>query len=148
MLLCTFGEAYNYPRRHRRTLKWAERGKGWAMEMIACDYDTGRGVQNSQKKARHWCGRAAEHGVAKSQFNLAHTFGTMHYNGEGGPVSMDQARACYGRAAEQGDAPAQYNLAVMHSNGLGGPMSIEHAMFWFKRSAAQGHTSVRYIVFR
>ena len=95
---------------HRRALKWAERGKAWAMEMIAQHYRDGSGVRKSHKTARLWYGRAAEQGYAQAQLNLA----TMHRQGEGGPVSVEQARVWCGRAAEQGHARAQYNLAVMH----------------------------------
>ena len=63
---------------HRLALKWAEQGKGWAMEMIAANYRNGCGVQKSQKTARLWYGRAAEQGLAQAQFNLA----LMHKNGE------------------------------------------------------------------
>ena len=101
---------------HPRTLKWAERGKAWAMFMVAHDYKNGLGVQKSHKTARLWYGRAAEQGHAKAQYNLAN----MHANGLGGPVSMEQARVWYGRAAEQGFAEAQYNLAWMHEIGKGG----------------------------
>ena len=96
---------------HRRAVKWAERGKAWAMIMIADKYEHGRGVQKSQKKARLWYGRAAEQGYADAQCSLAY----MHEKGEGGPVSVEQARVWYGRAAEQGDTLAQFNLANMHS---------------------------------
>ena len=119
---------------HSRTLKWAERGKGWAMYMVASDYFYGCAVQKSQKTARLWYGRAAEQGYALAQYNLAN----MHENGQGGPVSMEQARVWYGRAAEQGHTLAQYNLGAMHYEGHGGPVSLEHATFWFKRAAAQG----------
>ena len=119
---------------HRRALKWAERGKGWAINTIAQDYELGRGVQKSQKTARLWYGRAAEQGSAQSQYNLA----IMHYNGQGGPVSMEQARVWYGRAAEQGHAKSQENLSRMLYQGHGGPVSTELAIFWLKRAVAQG----------
>ena len=79
---------------HRRALKWAERGKAWAMHTIAQDYQNGRGVQKSHKTARLWYGRAAERGDAEAQSNLA----LMHTNGLGGSVSMEQARVWHGKA--------------------------------------------------
>ena len=120
---------------HRRALKWAERGKGWAMVMIASDYEHGIGVQKSHKTARLWSRRAAEQGDARSQFKLA----AMHRVGNGGPVSMEQARVWCGRAAEQGYAVAQCNLAIMHEKGDGGPVSMEQARVWFGRAAEQGY---------
>ena len=122
---------------HRLVLKWAERGKGWAMHLIAQDYEHGRDVQKSHKAARLWYERAAEQGHATAQCDL----GLMHYNGEGGPVSMEQARVWYGRAAEQGHASSQYNLGLMHHKGKGGPVSMEQARVWYGRAAEQGHAS-------
>ena len=110
---------------HRRVLKWAERGKGWAMNMLGDDYRYGRGVQMSQKKARLWYERAAEQGRVLAQHNLAQ----MHNEGEGGPVSMEQARVWYGRAAERGVAQAQFNFGVMHHKGKGGPVSMDCLLY-------------------
>ena len=93
---------------HRRVLQWAQRGKAWAMNMLADDYRDGRGVQMSQKKARLWYERAAEQGRVLAQYNFA----VMHRDGQGGPVSMEQARIWFGRAAEQGFAEAQCNLTT------------------------------------
>jgi TPR repeat protein len=125
---------------HRCTLKWAERGKGWAMVMIASDYEHGIGVQKSHKTARLWSRRAAEQGDARAQFKLA----AMHRVGNGGPVSMEQARVWCGRAAEQGYAVAQCNLAIMHEKGDGGPVSMEQARVWFGRAAEQGYAQAQY----
>ena len=129
----------SYLEGHRRALKWAERGKGWAMDMIGHDYESGNGVQKSMKQARVWYGRAAELGDAQAQHNLA----LMHANGQGGPVSMEQARVWYGRAAEQGYPPAQFNLAIMHQNGEGGPVSMEQARVWYGRAAERGYASAQ-----
>ena len=52
---------------HRQALKWAERGKGWAMYMIAGNYGSGRGVQKSLKTARDWYKRAAEQGLGYAE---------------------------------------------------------------------------------
>ena len=127
---------------HRCVLQWAQRGKAWAMNMIADNYRDGRGVRMSQKKARLWYGRAAEQGYAGARYSLA----LMHESGQGGPVSMEQARVWYTRAAEQGHASAQCNLAVMHENGEGGPVSLEHAIFWIKCAAAQGDNAAMHCV--
>lgn len=99
---------------YRRVLKWAEKGRGWAMLMIAQHYRYGRGVKKSLRTARLWYSRAAEQGIAAAQYNLA----LMHDRGLGGPESMEQALVWYKRAAKQGIAAAQYNLALMHSVGL------------------------------
>ena len=124
---------------HRRALKWAERGKAWAMTIIAQNYGIGRGVQKSHKTARLWYGRAAEQGHAQAQYYLA----IMHREGKGGPMSLEQARVWYGRAAEQGDAEAQCNLAIMHYSGEGGPVSMDQARVWCGRAAEQGHAKAQ-----
>ena len=131
---------------HLHALKWAEKGKGWAMHIVADDYRYGNGVAQSLKTARLWFGKAAEQGLVESQFALAlmHMFGSLPELCEGEPVSMKQARVWLGRAADQGHAEAQYSLGLMHQSGQGGPVSMEKARVWFERAAEQGYAEAQY----
>ena len=127
---------------HTRALRWARKGKAWAMVIIACNFELGRGVSASKEMKRLWFEKAAEQGYAKAQYNL----GLMHSNGEGGlPVSKEKARLLYEKAAEQEHPKAQYNLGVMHFDGEGGlPVSKEKARLWFENAAEQGHPCAQY----
>ena len=127
---------------HTRALRWAGKGKAWAMVFVACDFDVGRGVTTSKKMARLWYEKATEQGDPNAQYNL----GLMHHLGEGGlPLSKEKARLLYEKAAEQGYANAQYNLGCMHYNGEGGlPVSKERAPLWLKRAAEQGYPDAQY----
>ena len=122
---------------HAWALRWAGKGKAWAMSSVASDFYRGCGVTASKKMARLWVEKAAEQGDPNAQFNL----GAMHHLGEGGlPLSKEKARLLYEKAAEQGYANAQYNLGCMHYNGEGGlPVSKERAPLWLKRAAEQGY---------
>jgi TPR repeat protein len=71
---------------HARALRWARKGKAWAMEIVANDFYRGRGVSASKEMARIWYEKSAEQGYPSAQFNL----GIMHAKGEGGlPVSKE-----------------------------------------------------------
>ena len=58
--------------------------------------------------------KAAEHGHAEAQFNLA----VLYENGEGIDKDVTKAIALYCNSAEQGDSDAQVQLeSLFHSNG-------------------------------
>ena len=119
---------------HKQSLRWAKKGKAWAMAMVGFNFAHGKGVSESKEMARLWFEKSAEQGDPDAQYNL----GVLHYIGEGGPVSKEKARLWFEKAAEQGHPRAQYNLASMHIKGEGGPVSMEHAFFWFTRADEQG----------
>ena len=119
---------------HKLGLRWAKKGKAWAMCMVGTNFFTGRGVSESKEKARLWYEKAAEQGDPRAQFSLA----SLHSEGWGGPVSKEKARLWYEKSAEQGHPYAQYSLAFMHYKGEGGPVSYEHAFFWMTRAGEQG----------
>ena len=125
--MCRTPTPTSHEEHHKRVLRWAKKGKAWAMNMLGFDFADGRGVSESKEMARLWLEKAAEQGYPDAQYNL----GVLHSNGEGGlPVSKEKARVWYEKAAEQGHLKAQFNLAFMHSNGEGGPVSQEHCLFW------------------
>ena len=55
---------------HTRALRWAGKGKAWAMAFVAVDFDLGRGVSASKVMARLWYEKAAEQEHFGAQFML------------------------------------------------------------------------------
>ena len=121
---------------HKRGLRWAKKGKAWAMHTVGSNFYFGRGVSESKEMARLWYEKSAEQGYPGAQNNL----GFMHDHGEGGlPVSKEKARVWYEKAAKQGHPGAQFNLGRMHFKGEGGSVSKEHCFFWMTRADEQGY---------
>ena len=125
---------------HKRSLRWAKKGKVWAMFMVGCDFRRGRGVSASMEMARLWYAKAAEKGYSEAQFALG-----LMYHKEEAPYSMEKARLWYAKAAELGHRMAQHNLGIMHDHGLGGlPVSKEKARVWYAKAAEQGEPGAQY----
>ena len=126
----------SYEQQHARALRWAGKGKAWAMDFVGTDFHLGRGVSASKEMARLWYEKAAEQEHPVAQYNL----GCMHDNGEGGlPVSKEKARLLYEKAAEQEHPDAQYSLGHVHDKGEGGlPVSKEKARLLYEKAAEQG----------
>ena len=138
--LCRTTTAGSPEETHKQALRWARKGKLWAMTSVGCDFENGRGVSESKEMAFLWYKKAAEQGYARAQFSL----GQMHRKGEGVPVSYELARVWTEKAAEQGLPVAQSNLGAFHHSGMGLPVSKEKARVWFKRAAEQGHASAQF----
>ena len=127
---------------HKQALRWAKKGKAWAILVVGCNFQEGRGVAVSKRMARLWYEKAAKEGHPQAQFTL----GVMHANGECGlPKPRETARLWYEKAAEQGHSDAQCNLGLMHAQGDGGlPVSKEKAHLWYKMAAELGHPAAQY----
>ena len=134
--MCRAPIASSKEQEHARALRWARKGKAWAMFFVANGFYKGIGVSTSKEKARLWYEKSAEQGLHEGQYML----GYMHCMGEGGlPVSKEKARLLYEKAAQLEHPEAQLHLGVMHIQGEGGlPVSMEKALFWFERAAEQG----------
>lgn len=91
-------------------------------------------IANHERQARSWLYRAAEHGVAEAQHELA----VMLRQGRG--VVQDYARAAQWmqRAAEKGHAQSQYELGLMYRSGVGVAADPAKAYIWLSLAAAQG----------
>jgi len=95
---------------HACSLRWAARGKAWAMYQVGENFYLGRGVAQEQRMAQLWFRKAAEKGFPHAQFSL----GLMYSRGEGGlPVSKEKARLWCEKAAEQGHPKAKVLLDSM-----------------------------------
>ena len=114
----------------------AESGDVWAMLNMGAAFDNGTfGQQVDPEKAVFWYRQAAEKGLAKAQFALAHSYAT----GNGLKQSYTEAMPWMHQAALQGEVDAMYLLGVMHAEGLGVAIDIEQAKSWLEKAAAQEH---------
>ena len=108
----------------------AESGDVWAMLNMGAAFDNGTfGQQVDPEKAVFWYRQAAEKGLAKAQFALAHSYAT----GNGLKQSYIEALPWMHQAALQGEVDAMYLLGVMHAEGLGVAIDIEQAKSWLEK---------------
>lgn len=92
---------------HSCCLRWAARGKAWAMYQVGENFYLGRGVAQEQRMAKLWFEKAAEKGSPNAQFSL----GIMYARGEGGlSQDLDKALIWLEKAAEQGHPKAKFFL--------------------------------------
>jgi len=113
----------------------ARAGDAWAQLNLGAAYDHGlSGIAADPAEAVAWYRRAAEQGLDKAQFNLAHCLATGH----GAPQDYSESRLWMRRAAEQGMADAQFLLGVMLVEGLGGEVDADRGRGWLQRAAMAG----------
>ena len=114
----------------------AQSGNVWAMLNVGAAYDNGTfGQQVDPEKAVFWYRQAAQKGLAKGQFALAHSYAT----GNGLKQSYIEALPWMHQAALQGEVDAMHLLGVMHAEGLGTSIDVEQAKSWLEKAAAQDH---------
>ena len=114
----------------------AQSGNVWAMLNVGAAYDNGTfGQQVDPEKAVFWYRQAAQKGLAKAQFALAHSYAT----GNGLKQSYIEALPWMHKAALQGEVDAMHLLGVMHAEGLGTSIDVEQAKSWLEKAAAQDH---------
>jgi TPR repeat protein len=97
-------------------------------------YLTGRGVSVNLTEAAKWIRRAADHGDARGQFNLA----AMYLQGQGVPRDAAEAARWMRKAADQGLAAGQFGLGSMYAHGRGVPQRATEAANWYRKAADQG----------
>jgi TPR repeat protein len=90
-------------------------------------------VQQNYAEAARWYRKAAEQGVARSQFNL----GLIYDNGRGVPQDYAEAARWYLKAAKQGEAGAQFNLGLMYEYGHGVARNHVQAYRWVSLAASR-----------
>jgi len=113
----------------------AEAGDPWAQLNLGAAYDHGlAGLPRDPQQAVTWYRRAAEQGLARAQFNLAHCLVT----GCDGTTDPAEARRWMRRAAEQDMVDAQFLYGVMLAEGLGGSVDRTEARQWLQRAAGAG----------
>ena len=114
--------------------KLAERGDATAQNDLGLRYYEGKGVPQSQTKAKEWFDKAVEQGHPGAQVNL----GTLYLRGEGAPQSNQMALFWFRRAAAQEDALALAKLGLMYAQGRGVLQDFIQAHMWYNLSAARG----------
>jgi hypothetical protein len=75
--------------------------------------------------------KAAEHGHAEAQFNLA----VLYENGEGIDKDVTKAIALYCNSAEQGDSDAQVQLESLFIEGLSTDEEKSDIFLWYQKEA-------------
>jgi TPR repeat protein len=114
----------------------AHDGDPWAQLNLGAAYDHGlSGLAADPVQAVYWYRQAAEQGLDKAQFNLAHCLATGH----GTPQDYAAARLWMRRAAQQGMADAQFLMGVMLLEGLGGSSVADEGRAWVQRAAMGGN---------
>ena len=87
-----------------------------------------------------WFRKAADHGYATAQFNLAYLYG----EGRGVPQDRGQALAWYRKAADQGHTGAQTNLGAAYEAGHGVEQDFAQAADWYRKAADHGNAVAQY----
>lgn len=111
----------------------ARQGDAWAQLNLGAAYDNGIGVERNVDKALYWYQKAAEQGLAKAQFNLAHLLVSEE-------ISAVAAAEWMLKAAEQGMADAQYLMGVIYAEGIGVEFDDDQAVYWLQKAASQGQS--------
>jgi len=124
-----------------RLLKWTNKGKAWAMAILAERYRDGVGVKQSDTKAIELFEMAAKRGNATAQCNLG-----LNYDKGSRGLTQSSKRAIeyYTLAANQGFADAQYNLGLIYVRGDGIGKSYSKARKWWTKAAVQGKVQAQY----
>jgi TPR repeat protein len=103
-------------------------------------YLTGRGVAEDHAEALRWYKRAAEHGGAKGQFDLA----TVYGQGVVVPPDYLEASRWFRKAADQNYARAQDAMGYMYYAGRGVPQDYAQALLWYRKAAEQGDAKAEF----
>ncbi|MDD5267295.1 MAG: tetratricopeptide repeat protein [Methylococcales bacterium] len=111
----------------------AEDGNPEAQHKLGLMYENGKGTDRNLDKAISWYEKAAQQGMAKSQFNL----GSLYLR-----ELQDKNHALYWfkQAAEQQYPNAEFNLGVFYANGeLGLEKDIPKAEKWLQLAEQHGY---------
>ena len=105
-----------------------------AMNMIGFMYNRGLGIQKNPEEAYKWYRKAAEAGLAVSQFNV----GLMYQYGRGVQKNIPEAVKWFRKAAEQNHASAELKMGYLTVKGIGVKRDYREAMKWYRRAAEHG----------
>jgi len=115
----------------------AESGDSWAQLNLGAAFDHGlAGFAQDPARAVFWYRRAAEAGLAKAQFNLAHCLAT----GSGTARDDGEAFSWMLSAAEHGLSSAQFLVGVMLAEGIGTHPDLIGARIWLQRASEAGNS--------
>lgn len=119
----------------------AERRGDSAHNLARC-YERGDGLPVDAAKARHWYGRGASFGYAKSSCAL----GNLMVAGTGGQRDVAGGIALCRKAAEAGDSDAQTDLGNFLLSGTGGQRDVVEARKWYTLAAEQNHPNAQFVL--
>ena len=128
----------------RRLIAWVNKGKTWAMSMLAERYEDGVGVEKSDQKSNELYEIAAKKGNVVAQYNL----GLFYHQGiHGLTKSHEKAFDLITDAANQGYPAAQYKLGLYYHQGTSGlTKSHEKAFDLFTAAASQCYPEAQYML--
>jgi len=112
----------------------AERADPRAENWLGVLYHDGYGVTQDDRTAAAWYRRAAEHGYAAAQFNLA----AEYVIGQGVPRDDAEAARWFGAAAARSYVPAERELGTLYYEGRGVARDLQAALKWWRAAAAAG----------
>lgn len=120
----------------------ADRGNPTAQEELGSRYESGNGIDQSDKEALTWYTKAAKNDDKPAETRL----GVMYKRtGEDGVPNYSEARKWLTKAATQDKyAPAQYQLALMYEFGEGINKDMKTAADWYGKAAAQNDSYAQY----
>lgn len=149
-------QIYSGAQQFSEILRDANNGDVRAMDKLGILYAEGSGVLKDQVKAKAWFERAANRGLAASQYNLAvilimdskyseaalwlkkssqtghlksfHKLGELYYDGKGVPKSRSESLKNFLIPANAGVPASMKRVAVMWQNAEGGSARLEPAV--------------------
>lgn len=119
----------------------AEGGDADSQYVLAVIYETGKGVEQSNKEAAKWYTKSAEQGNKDAQFQL----GGMYEKGVGVKQDSRQSIVWYTKAAAQGSPEAQNILIELYENGNGKDIQQDYKQLyvWASIRAADGDANAK-----
>lgn len=137
--LFTKGKEFYDRGEYKEAINWlkksASHGDKFAMSLLGCIYQDGKGVNNNYNEALKWHMNAAAKGSADSMYWI----GRFYEDGLGVKKNYKEAFTWYLSAAKLGDAVAMNNVGVMYNDGKGVEKSLEKAKIWYKKSIEAGN---------
>ena len=112
----------------------AARGHAKSQNNLACLYEDGLGVEQSNEKAMEYYKLAADQGLAGSQYNLA----LKYENGDIVEQDYEKALEYYRLAADQDHPGANNNLGDMYAEGRGVEQDYARAMEYYQKALDLG----------
>lgn len=129
------GPGQDYVASFRWCRRAADLHNAWAMNMLAWDYERGRGTAIDGVEARRWYERSARAHLARGSYNYARVL----RDGIGGPVDAPQARAGFAAAIALDSVESKCSLGEMLDNGVGGSVDKPKAQSLMREAADAGN---------
>ncbi len=114
----------------RRSWMRASLGSAADCQALAWRYRTGQDVPQDFARAAHWFERAADHGLAQGQYDLA----VLYYYGLGVPADPARAKTLLQAAVAQNYVPAKTLLGLLQESDESGREMAK--LLWEEASAA------------